>query len=250
MTLQETILLGLKKAQGMPLEQAAAEVARYIEIANELSGAPTQSIPAYPNVPATSGLAITAGAFQMDSSPDRYRSQPFPEPMAREPMAAPQRIITGAKPKPVDFEYRTVEDIAEYLDKTAPATLDVMLKGAQQPVTVRRKIEPMDQFGLVKLRYGNPANDPDAPAAIFKTTDEHLGLAQKLEEIKAAVCGMFSVNERKIEPRQAPAVHFNPMTGAGGFGGGDSTETEGGMAMAAQWAANRSPEQEKFMRGQ
>lgn len=229
MTQKEVILLALKKAQGMPLEQAAEEISNFLDIASELMG--------HQNQPQAAKSPIVQPHSHPVATQEPPRHSPPPTAM---PRILPQR--------PVDFQFRRVEDIREYLDREAPATITVTLNDSNAPITLFRRVQTMEPLKCVKLSYGNPASDPDAPFAMFRTTDETIGLDDAIQEIMEAAKAQLRSKPKELTPRQPSQVKFDPSSGDGGIGG-DADETAAGGTIVQQWASNRTPEEVRFRKG-
>lgn len=213
MDLHKTILKALQKAQGLPLEMQADKIVEYIEIATDLTGSDTGRITPSPR-PDLSPSRFTPGTITMGTI------------TTEEPPAVPRRI-TPTQVLDHNLAYRTIDEIYAYVDEVAPKTIEVVLKGATDPLIAGRKIEKQEDFGTVRLMYC-PPGEPNPPAAIFMTSEVSLNLPGKLKDLHDAIYNIYNAAPRTLDPKRPPEPS------RAGFGGDGDDIQNPETRMAAQ----------------
>lgn len=165
----------------------------------------------------------------------------------KEIVPPPRRVSAPAAIRPADFDYFDVDTIRTHLEESAPPVLEIDM-GEELPLRLFRQIRPDESLKLVRLAY-NPEGSQDGPYVIFSTTQEKLGLNEKMREIKDAARTRFFAGRREIKPRIQPVRSFDPASGKGGVGGDADESTMGGTELAAKWRATRSPEEDAYIHG-
>lgn len=250
-TLRSVIVGALARVPaGAPAAETADEIARSIQVAEQLMAGMNQKTTAPAFTVEDTRLAQGLIPPQMpvrDVPPSRPASDAALIATALdEPVAAPRRVQSTQKVRPADFEYFDVDTIRQHLEECAPAIIEVDM-GKEAPLTLHRQIKPDEALKLVRLAY-HPNGSMDGPVAIFSTTQERIGLDEKLAEIEQAAKNRYFAAKREIKPRAAAVQMFDPSSGRGGVGG-DADEAQGGAELAARWRNGRTPEESAYLRG-
>jgi hypothetical protein len=246
---------------GATASEIAEEIARSIQITEQIMGSgvlaavPAQaSLAPRPPLPGACrddpGRVISAEekSFKVHSvHPASDAGVTVPVSLADDEPIAPPRRVRVDTVRPADFEYFDVDTIRDHLENSAPPILDVDM-GEEAPLRLFRQIRPDEGLKIVRLAY-NPEGSQDGPYAIFATTQEKIGLSEKIREIKDAARSRFFVGHREVKPRIEPIRAFDPQSGRGGVGGDADEAAQSGAEKAAMWRASRSPEEMAFIRG-
>jgi hypothetical protein len=166
-----------------------------------------------------------------------------------EPPAMPRRIVQEAQRRELD--YRTTEEISQWLHQAAPATIEVPIAGGK-PMVLRRDVKTRPELKMVRLSYIPAQGDEDPPFATLMTSDEHLNLDLHMAELYKAVQMKYSAVARKIEPKIQPAQTFSMANSIGGEAeenAGDYLRNPEATGKAQAWANSRTPEEMAFIRG-
>lgn len=224
--MKSIILKALQRSQDLPLDEQAEMVVRYLDIASDIA-----------LVPAPQPPPLSPPPSPRPSMQELWRPAPADEEFD-EPAVLPSRLTV--RPQEVSAltrSYRTVDEIASYLESRAPKEMEVPVPGAPKPMRLIRRIEAHEPLDMVKLSY-IPAGQADGPAVILSTTDEKIGLEKHLQEIREVIRHQYSGTPRKVLARAAVA-----RPEGADMVGGEASDHEGLSNTANAIFGNRSDEE-------
>ena len=218
MNTEAIILKALRKSAGMTVEDTAANVAKYMEIASEIEGDGNQSSPGLVKIPTSSGATDTYSNVRVSPHvPSSGTST-----LVATNLQPGQRLVYTDGESVGDREWRTVQDILDGLNVEAPATMDIVPVGGDKPIRMTRKVmaPPSPEMGFVKLMYLVEGEHPEnCPSVVLSTADEVLDVAQAVRDIIAQAQNMFGAVQRgpiAARPPTIPKGHNRIESGQGG----------------------------------
>ena len=222
------IMKALQKSAGLPLEQQAATVEMYLEIASDMD-APTQSFQPiasssnYIQTPPMSALLATPVAYPDHELDRKVEISPVPEP--------PPLPLDD---EPTDTERRSFQQIVNYVAEHAPKHMEVeMSDGGKLRVVLKQEpVASLKTFRLVAMVDGR-----EGPQANFDVWEKNLDMAGKLEAIKRGVRAQFRPE------KEAQRLANKPFAGRD-FSRemfGVTIGADEGMSGGVDWGTNRAP---------
>lgn len=248
MDVEKVILKALAKYSGVvkTREELATKIATYLEITaeNEAENSQTDTRPVEPKMytgllrnDTLDQVASELQALKETFSEKAFQPEDYPEFPSNFKRVKKQDAQKGI------VEYRSIDDILEYVNEYAPKSLSITIPGGKEPLALFKKVKREDNYKCVRLSYA-PVGEDDPPTVMFYTYDEKIGLQEKMKEVLDAATARYTAIAKKIPvvipPPPTPGVFF----GEQGHDEGEMDQSSLSRAadLAASWKQGR-PEQ-------